>query len=88
MNDTQRRMLVEMQRLTELIDRANARMDAILPGEALMSAAGEIAQLAKEIQTVGARLAFLSGDRHMARVLSEAGLAIASDHSDLDGNPA
>jgi hypothetical protein len=55
MNNTQRRMLVEMQRYTELIERASARMDAILSDpepaeEAVVAAAEELARLTKEIQ--------------------------------------
>ena len=50
-------ILVEMQRLTELIDRASARLDAMLSDSdpaTLAAAADEFARQAKEIQAAGA----------------------------------
>jgi urease accessory protein UreE len=82
MNETQRRMLVEMQRHTELPDRFNDRMDILLKvphptAEEVKAATDELWQLAKDAQPLLTRLAFLAGNRHMARLVTETGLAIA-----------
>ena len=89
MNETQRRMLVEMQRQTELLDRFNARMDTLLKAphptaKEVKAATVELWRLAKEAQPVLTRLAFLAGNRHMARLVTETGLAIAELEHRLD----
>jgi hypothetical protein len=80
-NKTEHHMLVEMQRQIELIDRFNVRMDTLLKmphptPEEVKAATEELWRLAKEALPGLTRLAFLAGNRHMARLASETGLAI------------
>jgi hypothetical protein len=90
LTDTQRRMLAEMQRLIDLFDRSNARLDALLSApepapDAVVAATEELARLAEEMHPLTTRLAFLGGNRHLARVVTEAGIDIAALRASIDG---